>query len=67
MGYGVRLRAGVLTPYGATTVGPGTRRLRAGSRLTLGSGLAVSLEGQQQTQAGAEPSHGVQVQADWAF
>ena len=69
VGYGLVAFAGqgLLTPYGAVSLGGGTQQYRVGSRLDLGSELRLSLEGTRQVTAVGQADHGVWLQTDWRF
>ena len=66
---GWRLRAldgtGVVTPFvGVALPGDATRTLRVGSRLTLASGLDLSVQGIRRDRQGVPPEHGLFLQID---
>ncbi len=69
VGYGLALADGqsLLTPYGNMTWGQRTRAYRMGSRLTLASGLNLSLESQRGETPGAAVNHGVLVNVEWGW
>ena len=69
VGYGLALADGqsLLTPYGNMTWGQRTRAYRMGSRLTLASGLNLSLESQRGETPGAAVNHGVLVNVQWGW
>ena len=69
VGYGLAAFAGqgLLTPYGAVTLGEGTQRYRVGSRLELDPGLRLSLEGTRQVIAEGQADRGIRLQSDWRF
>ncbi len=67
VGYGLAMADGqsLLTPYGNMTWGQRTRAYRLGSRLTLASGLTMSLEGVRGEGAGRPSEHRLQWQTAW--
>ncbi len=69
VGYGLVLADGrnLLTPYGKLTWGAGTRDYRLGSRLTLASGLNLSLESRRGETPGAAADHGVLLKVEWGW
>ncbi len=69
VGYGLALADGqsLLTPYGNMTWGQRTRAYRLGSRLTLASGLNLSLESRRGETLGAAVDHGVLVNVEWGW
>ena len=70
MGYGVALphNRGLLTPYGALTLGSeGGRTMRGGARWTVDSDLAVTLDATRNESAGAEAENEVRVRAALRF
>ena len=69
MGYGLAAFAGqgLVTPYSAVMLGGGTQQYRVGSRLELGPGLRLSLEGTRQVTAVGQANHGIRLQVDWRF
>ena len=70
LGYGVALprNRGLLTPYGALTLGSeGGRTMRGGARWTVDSDLAVTLDATRTESAGAEAENEVRVQAALRF
>ena len=70
MGYGFALphNRGLLTPYGALTLGSeGGRTMRGGARWLLDSDLAVTLEATRNESAGVEADNEVRVQAALRF
>ena len=59
-GFGALGGRGVLTPYGAVTLGQGSgRSYRWGGRLEAGSGVALSLEAERRETNNAEPEHAI--------
>ncbi len=69
VGYGLAIADGqsLLTPYGKLTWGAGTRDYRLGSRLTLASGLNLSLESRRGETPGAAADHGVLLKVEWGW
>ena len=69
VGYGLAMADGqsLLTPYGNMTWGQRTRAYRLGSRLTLASGLNLSLESRRGETPGAAANHGVLVNVEWGW
>ena len=70
LGYGFALPRdrGLLTPYGALTLGSeGGRTMRGGARWLLDSDLAVTLDATRSESAGAEAENEVRVQAALRF
>ena len=70
LGYGFALPhdRGLLTPYGALTLGSeGGRTMRGGARWLLDSDLAVTLDATRTESAGAEAENEVRVQAALRF
>ncbi len=69
VGYGLAIADGqnLLTPYGKLTWGQGTRNYRLGSRLTLASGLNLSLESRRGETPGAATDHGVLLNVVWGW
>ena len=69
VGYGLAIADGqsLLTPYGKLTWGAGTRDYRLGSRLTLASGLNLSLESRRGETPGAAAEHGVLLKVVWGW
>ena len=69
VGYGLAIADGqsLLTPYGKLTWGAGTRDYRLGSRLTLASGLNLSLESRRGETSGAAVDHGVLLNVVWGW
>ena len=70
LGYGFALprNRGLLTPYGALTLGSeGGRTMRGGARWTVDSDLAVTLDATRTESAGAEAENEVRVQAALRF
>ena len=70
LGYGAALphNRGLLTPYGALTLGSeGGRTMRGGARWLLDSDLAVTLEATRNESAGVEADNEVRVQAALRF
>ena len=70
LGYGAALphNRGLLTPYGALTLGSeGGRTMRGGARWTVDSDLAVTLDATRTESAGAEAENEVRVQAALRF
>ncbi len=69
VGYGLAIADGqnLLTPYGKLTWGQGTRDYRLGSRLTLASGLNLSLESRRGETPGAAADHGVLLNVVWGW
>ena len=70
LGYGFALprNAGLLTPYGALTLGSeGARTMRGGARWMLDSDVAVTLDATSSESAGAEAESEVRVQAALRF
>ncbi len=69
VGYGLAMADGqsLLTPYGNMTWGQRTRAYRLGSRLTLASGLNLSLESRRGETLGAAVEHGVLVNVEWGW
>ena len=69
VGYGLAMADGqsLLTPYGNMTWGQRTRAYRLGSRLTLASGLNLSLESRRGETLGAAVDHGVLVNVEWGW
>ena len=69
VGYGLAIADGqsLLTPYGKLTWGQGTRDYRLGSRLTLASGLNLSLESRRGETPGAATDHGVLLNVVWGW
>ena len=70
LGYGFALprNRGLLTPYGALTLGSeGGRTMRGGARWMLDSDLAVTLDATRTESAGAEAENEVRVQAALRF
>ncbi len=69
VGYGLAIADGqsLLTPYGKLTWGQGTRDYRLGSRLTLASGLNLSLESRRGEIPGAAADHGVLLKVEWGW
>ena len=69
VGYGLAIADGqnLLTPYGKLTWGQGTRDYRLGSRLTLASGLNLSLESRRGETPGAAAEHGVLLKVEWGW
>ena len=66
VGYGLRALGGVglLTPYGGFgMLEDGVRSYRVGSRLSLGAGVALSLEGERRDSVTGVPDHGVVLRA----
>ena len=63
-----RENRGLLTPYGALTLGSeGGRTMRGGARWTVDSDLAVTLDATRTESAGAEAENEVRVQAALRF
>ena len=59
-GFGALGGRGVLTPYGAVTLGQGSgQSYRWGGRLEVGSGVALSLEAERRETGNAEPGHAI--------
>ena len=59
-GFGALGGRGVLTPYGAVTLGQGFgESYRWGGRLEVGSGVALSLEAERRETGNAEPGHAI--------
>ena len=59
-GFGALGGRGVLTPYGAVTLGQGSgQSYRWGGRLGVGSGVALSLEAERRETGNAEPGHAI--------
>ena len=59
-GFGAHGGRGVLTPYGAVTLGQGSgQSYRWGGRLGVGSGVALSLEAERRETGNAEPGHAI--------
>ena len=69
VGYGLAAFAGqgLVTPYGQFSLGGGMQQYRVGSRLELGSGLRLSLEGTRQVTTVGQADQGIRLQADWQF
>ena len=70
LGYGFALprNRGMLTPYGALTLGSeGGRTMRGGARWMLDADLAVTLDATRTESAGAEAENEVRVQAALRF
>ena len=69
VGYGLAAFAGqgLVTPYGQFSLGGGTQQYRVGSRLGLGPGLRLSLEGTRQVTTVGQADQGIRLQADWQF
>ena len=70
LGYGFALprHRGVLTPYGALTLGgEGGRTMRGGARWMLDSDVAVTLDATRNESAGAEAENELRVQAALRF
>ena len=69
VGYGLAMADGqsLLTPYGNMTWGQRTRAYRLGSRLTLASGLNLSLESRRGETPGVAVEHGVLVNVEWGW
>ena len=69
VGYGLAAFAGqgLVTPYSAVMLGRGTQQYRMGSRLELGPGLRLSLEGTRQVTTVGQADHGIRLQTDWRF
>ncbi len=58
-GYGLAAHRGVLVPFVGTTLDGLHRAYRFGSRLQLGSGLSLDLEGQREEQAQRPIRHNI--------
>ncbi len=69
VGYGLAMADGqsLLTPYGNMTWGQRARAYRLGSRLTLASGLNLSLESRRGETPGAATDHGVLLNVVWGW
>ncbi len=69
VGYGLAMADGqsLLTPYGNMTWGQRTRAYRLGSRLTLASGLNLSLESRRGETPGVAVDHGVRLNVEWGW
>ena len=69
VGYGLAAFAGqgLVTPYSAVSLGMGTQQYRMGSRLELGPGLRLSLEGTRQVTTVGQADHGIRLQTNWRF
>ena len=67
-GFGALGGRGVLTPYGAVTLGQGSgRSYRWGGRLEAGSGVALSLEAERRETNNAEPEHAIMLRGRLRF